>query len=152
MWHGTGLGVRDMYDTMVILVDSETASASELLACALRDNCKAVIIGDNNVREGLRAGDRTVVTWWRRRRDSRKVPDARGPVGRDGERGSAGLGGVQAAARPQVDHRAAVRQVWTAQIRAQGHGQGGATAEQAEDQVDQDETGAMCFAERGVRQ
>lgn len=51
-WRTTHGGISTMYETMVILVDSETASASELLACALRDNCKALIIGTTTFGKG----------------------------------------------------------------------------------------------------
>lgn len=51
-WRATHGGMSTMYETMVILVDSETASASELLACALRDNCKALIIGTTTFGKG----------------------------------------------------------------------------------------------------
>lgn len=37
---------------IVILVDSETASASELVAAALRDNCRAVVVGDSTFGKG----------------------------------------------------------------------------------------------------
>lgn len=37
---------------MVILVDNETASAAELVAAALRDNCRAVVIGNSTFGKG----------------------------------------------------------------------------------------------------
>lgn len=48
LWRNDVSGMNQIsqyYQRMVILVDGETASASELLASALRDNCKAVIVG-----------------------------------------------------------------------------------------------------------
>lgn len=39
-------------EPIIILVDSETASASELVAAALRDNCRAVVVGNSTYGKG----------------------------------------------------------------------------------------------------
>lgn len=39
-------------EPMIVLVDSETASASELVAAALRDNCRAVVVGNSTFGKG----------------------------------------------------------------------------------------------------
>lgn len=39
-------------EPMIVIVDSETASASELVAAALRDNCRAVVVGNSTFGKG----------------------------------------------------------------------------------------------------
>lgn len=45
-------GVTVTKEPMIILVDSETASASELVTAALRDNCRAVVVGNSTFGKG----------------------------------------------------------------------------------------------------
>jgi carboxyl-terminal processing protease len=45
--------VIDPTDTLVIWVDGRSASASEVLSGALRDNCRAIVMGDTSFGKGL---------------------------------------------------------------------------------------------------
>ena len=51
-WRLWGPRVNVTKQPIVILVDSETASASELVAGALRDNCRAVLVGNSTFGKG----------------------------------------------------------------------------------------------------
>lgn len=44
--------VRVLEEPLIVLVDETTASASELVAAALRDNCRAVIVGSSTYGKG----------------------------------------------------------------------------------------------------
>lgn len=44
--------VRATTEPIIVLVDAQTASASELLAAALRDNCRAVVVGRSTFGKG----------------------------------------------------------------------------------------------------